>query len=190
VFAAVHNQNYFEIAVVFPILLDIVISIENGAAAHRMGTTNDPHLHRRNRRSRSHHPFHVNHGALVRRPHRSNLTMTNYMTFSLDECPLVINAHGVEAGLINGNAELEYSADGEWSIIDITLDAATRVIVNGKRTWPQVACPPVIAAIIDNRLNKEWYGRVCDAVNEQIASDHEDALEQRAEMRRDARMGL
>ena len=39
-------------------------------------------------------------------------------------------------------------------------------------------------AIIDQRLNKEWYGRVCDAVNEQIASDREDAADARADARR------
>jgi hypothetical protein len=113
----------------------------------------------------------------------------NTMIFNIDECPLVI-VDGVEAGLINGKAELEYSRDGEWMIIDITLDAATSTLVNGKRTWPQVACPPVIAAIIDARLNKEWHDRVQEAVREQLESDREDALEQRADARRDARMGL
>jgi hypothetical protein len=115
--------------------------------------------------------------------------MSNYMEFVFDELPLVIH-DGAEAGLVNGKAELEYDRDGQWMIVSITLDAATSVLVNGKRKWPQVECPPVIAAIIDERLNKEWYGRVCDAVREQLASDREDALEQRAEMRRDARMGL
>jgi hypothetical protein len=117
------------------------------------------------------------------------MNTVNSFTFPLDEIPLVIE-NGVEAGLVNGKAEIEYSPDGEWIIMEITLDGANHTVVNGKRVWPQVACPPVIAAIIDNRLNKEWYGRVCDAVLEQIASDRDDAAEQQADMRRDARMGL
>jgi hypothetical protein len=111
--------------------------------------------------------------------------MTEYMTFEIDELPLVINQHGVEAGLVNGKAELEYSRDGEWMIVSVTLDAATSVIVRGKRMWEQVECPPVIAAIIDQRLNKEWYDRVCDAVREQIEQDRVDAAEYRAEARRE-----
>ena len=35
------------------------------------------------------------------------------------------------------------------------------------------------------RLEKEWHDKVSDAVREQLASDREDAAEQRAEMRRD-----
>ena len=44
--------------------------------------------------------------------------------------------------------------------------------------------------MIGQRLEGEWFDRVQEAVREQLASDREDALEQRAEMRRDARMGL
>jgi len=115
--------------------------------------------------------------------------MSNTFTYTFDEIPLVI-ANGVEAGLVSGEAEIEYGPSGIWDIISITLQGFGARDANGKRTWPQVECPPVIAAIIDERLNKEWYGRVCDAVREQLASDREDAIEQRAEMRRDARMGL
>ena len=114
--------------------------------------------------------------------------MSNTFTYTLDEIPLVVN-DGLEAAFVNGEAEIEYSRDGEWMILGITLDANSTMI-DGKRKWIQTAAPPVIAAIIDERLNKEWFDRVQEAVREQLASDREDALEQRAEMRRDARMGL
>jgi hypothetical protein len=47
-----------------------------------------------------------------------------------------------------------------------------------------------IHSIIHDRLENEWHDRVQEAVREQLASDREDAAEQRADMRRDARMGL
>ena len=115
--------------------------------------------------------------------------MINTFTYTFDEIPLVI-VDGTEAGLVSGEAEIEYSRDGEWLIAGITLQGFGARDANGKRTWPQVECPPVIAAIIDQRLNKEWHDRVSDAVREQLASDREDALEQRADMRRDERMGF
>ena len=115
--------------------------------------------------------------------------MTRTFSYTFDEIPLVI-VDGTEAGLVSGEAEIEYSRDGEWLIAGITLQGFGARDANGKRTWPQVECPPVIAAIIDERLNKEWHDRVCDAVREQLASDREDAAEQRADMRRDERMGL
>jgi hypothetical protein len=110
------------------------------------------------------------------------------MVFDFQELPLVIE-RGIEAGLINGQAEIEYERDGEWMILNVTLEGYDRR-VDGKRIYPQIDAPPVVAAIIDNRLNKEWHTRVCDAVSEQLASDREDAAEARAEARRDERMGL
>ena len=117
--------------------------------------------------------------------------MSNTFTYTFDEIPLVIDANGVEAGLVSGEAEIEYSSDGQWCIETITLQGFGSRDANGKRTWPQIACPPVIAAIIDDRLNEEWYGRVCAAVREQIEQDRVDAAEYRAEARRDdRRMGF
>ena len=114
--------------------------------------------------------------------------MSNTFSWTFDEIPLVIDANGVEAGLVSGEAEIEYSRDGEWSIENITLQGFGTRDANGKRTWPQVECPPVIAAIIDQRLNKEWYGRVCDAVRVQLEQDRVDAREQQSDYRRDDRM--
>ena len=115
--------------------------------------------------------------------------MSKTFTFSFDELPLVI-LNGVQAGFVNGQAEIEYYRDGEYDIISITLEGEGKTGASGKREWPQVECPPVIAAVIDGRLNKEWSGQVHNAICEQLASDREDALEQRADMRRDERMGL
>jgi len=110
------------------------------------------------------------------------------MIFHFDELPLAV-ANGVEAGFVNGEAELEYESDGEWMIINITLEASG-VTVNGKRTYPQIDAPPDIAAIIDSYLNREWRARVCEAVSEQCDQDRIDAREQQADYRRDERMGL
>jgi len=116
--------------------------------------------------------------------------MSNTFSYTFDEIPLVI-ANGVEAALVSGEAEIEYSRDGEWCIETITLQGFGARDANGKRTWPQVDCPPVIAAMIDERLNKEWYTRVCDAVREQLEQDRVDAAEARYEARRDdRRMGF
>ena len=38
---------------------------------------------------------------------------------------------------------------------------------------------PVLDRLIRNRLETDWYDRVCDAVREQIAIDHEAAMEAR-----------
>ena len=114
--------------------------------------------------------------------------MVNTFTYTFDEIPLVI-VDGTEAGLVSGEAEIEYSRDGEWLIAGITLQGFGARDANGKRTWPQVECPPVIAAIIDERLNKEWHDRVCDAVQEKIAEDRTCAADNAADYRRDRMMG-
>jgi hypothetical protein len=111
------------------------------------------------------------------------------MIYRFDELPLVTSAAGVEAGFVSGEAELEYESDGEWMVINITLEGASR-LVNGKRVYPQVDAPAPVAAIIDKYLNNEWHARVCEAVSEQREQDRVDAREQQAEYRRDERMGL
>ena len=111
------------------------------------------------------------------------------MIFHFDELPLA-TVNGVEAGFVNGEAELEYERDGEWMIINITLEGSSTTGPNNKRFWPQVDAPAPVAAIIDSYLNREWRARVCEAVNEQREQDRIDAREQQAEYRRDERMGL
>jgi hypothetical protein len=114
--------------------------------------------------------------------------MTNTFTFSFDELPLVIS-NGIEAALINGMAEIEYGRD-DWAVGNITVEGFGERDAAGRRSWPQVEAPLPIVNIIRHRLENEWFGRVQDAVNEQLASDREDAAEQRADMRRDHLMEL
>lgn len=109
-------------------------------------------------------------------------------TYTFEEFPLAI-VGGIEAGLINGQAEIEYGRSGEWTVGVITLEGMGER-VNGVRQWPQIACPEPIADIIRKRLETEWCGRVDDAIDEQIERDHEDAVEQRADWRREHRMVL
>ena len=111
------------------------------------------------------------------------------MIFHFDELPLVIEK-GIEAGFVNGEAELEYECDGEWVVINITLEGASRPGPSGKRIYPQVDAPPVIAAIIEARLEKEWTYRVSEAVHEQIEEDRLAEIDNQADYRRDERMGL
>ena len=107
--------------------------------------------------------------------------------FSFEELPLVIT-NAVEAGLINGEAEIIYSRDGSFEVGKITLEGFGKRDENGKRQWPQVDAPEAIVSIIDSRLYGEWSGKVQDAVKEQLACDREDAAEARAEARRDDMM--
>ena len=81
--------------------------------------------------------------------------MINTFTYTFDEIPLVI-VDGTEAGLVSGEAEIEYSRDGEWLIAGITLQGSAPATPMASQDGTQVECPPVIAAIIDERLNKEY----------------------------------
>jgi hypothetical protein len=105
-------------------------------------------------------------------------------TYEFEELPLVI-AGGIEAGLINGQAQVDYSRDS-FEIGQITLEGFGQR-VNGKRQWPQVLAPDAIANIVRQRLDNEWYDKVYTAFVEQLASDREDAAEQRADHARDLR---
>jgi hypothetical protein len=110
----------------------------------------------------------------------------NTFTYEFDELPLVI-ANGVEAGFINGAAEIRYSRDGSWHTETITVEGFGER-VNGKRLWPQVPAPAELAGMIVRRLEKEWEGRVQDEVNYQIEEDRQCAADEYADMRRDERM--
>jgi hypothetical protein len=103
--------------------------------------------------------------------------------YDFDELPLVI-FNGIEAGFINGAAEIKYGPDGDWLIGDLTVEGFGER-VNGKRVWPQVPAPDELATLIVYRLWNEWRGKVQDAVNEQIAADLEAAADDYADMRRD-----
>jgi len=124
------------------------------------------------------------------------MTFVNTFTFTFEELPLVEEAYQdklIEAALINGCVEIQYDCAGNWEIdaSDISLDAYSGPRDHkGKQLRPYVAAPEPIASIILERLNGSWGRHVYNAVEEQIASDREDAAEQRADARRDERMGL
>ena len=120
--------------------------------------------------------------------------MSNIFSFEFEELPLVI-ANGIPAGLINGCAEIKYTRDGGWDIDSISIEGYQTLTdaerKAGKKPWIYVAAPDEIAIMIGGRLyDDEWSGKVQDAINEQLASDREDAAEVRADMRRDHMMGL
>jgi len=119
----------------------------------------------------------------------------NTFKFQFDnEMPLVVIDSNTTAGDVDGHAEIEYTQGGDWGIKAIYIECyrhrsfADRNI--GIDAWPIVEAPEPFNTMIRDRLENGWYARVQNAVNEQIASDREDAAEQRADMRRDERMGL
>jgi hypothetical protein len=134
------------------------------------------------------------------------MTFVNTFTFNFDDLPLVIE-NGFEACEVSGSAEIEYSRDGEWSIASIYFEDGRKRIKYSTDDYLAAAATgkfsPVyerkavaldrgtpIYSIIYDRLDNEWCEQVQEAVRNQLASDREDALEARADARRDARMGL
>lgn len=114
-------------------------------------------------------------------------------TFVFEELALV-TLPNIEAALINGQVEVEYTHDADWQLGDISVEGYRRLTQAerdaGKKPWVYVPAPPELAAMIAGRLQREWRDRVSAAVCEQIASDREEAAEMRAEMRMEERMGV
>lgn len=104
------------------------------------------------------------------------------------ELPLVI-APGIEAALINGRAEIEYSRDGSWSIKTIEVEGYRKLTIAereaGVKPWVYLPASEAIVGIISNRLERQWGDRVQDAVNNAIAEDREAAADDYADMKRD-----
>lgn len=93
--------------------------------------------------------------------------------YEFEELPLAI-VDGIEAGLVNGQAEIDYTSAGPgWVVRDVSLEGFGER-VNGKRQWPQVPAPEAIANVIRQRLNGEWYDKVYTAYSEQLSNDRED----------------
>ena len=119
--------------------------------------------------------------------------MSNIFSYEFEELPLVI-ANGIPAALINGCAEIQYDRNAEWQIESISVEGHQTLTPEeraaGKKPWVYIDAPPNLSQIIADRLESQWYGRVQDAINEQLSSDREDAAEYRAEARRDHMMGL
>lgn len=101
--------------------------------------------------------------------------------FCFDELPLAI-INGIEAALINGEAEIEYEADGYWTITDVVIDgyraATPEELKQGSRPFVSAKAPlpagPLYNTICD-RLEGEWRERVQDAVREQLGLESEAA---------------
>lgn len=119
--------------------------------------------------------------------------MSNILSFEFEELPLVIIG-GIEAGLINGCAEILYDRQGCWQVDSVSVEGHQSLTQQeraaGKRPWVYIGAPDALVSLIETRLCGEWSGKVQDAINEQLASDREDAAEVRADMRRDHMMGL
>ena len=119
--------------------------------------------------------------------------MSNVLSWDFEELPLVIH-NGIEAGLINGMAEIRYSRDGEWEIESVCVEGYVNITSEerkaGKRPWVYVPAPAELEVLITDRLEGEWRGKVSTAVYETLAGNRADAAEMRADMRRDARIGL
>jgi hypothetical protein len=121
------------------------------------------------------------------------LIMSNIFSYEFEELPLVIH-NGIEAAEINGCAEIRYNRDAEWHIESIAVEGRQPLTLEqraaGKKPWIYVKAPAELEHLVGERLEGEWYDKVCDAVREQLEFDREAALEERADMRRDERMGL
>jgi hypothetical protein len=119
--------------------------------------------------------------------------VSNILSYEFEELPIAI-VNGIEAGLINGMAEIVYSRNGDWAVKSVCLEGYLKLThaerMAGKKPWVYVKAPVELDEIIGSRLETEWAHKVTDAINEQLAADREDAAEQRAEMRRDEMMGL
>jgi hypothetical protein len=119
--------------------------------------------------------------------------MRNILSFEFEELPLVIT-NGIEAGLINGCAEVVYDRGGYWEINSISVEGHQKLTPDeraaGKRPWIYVAAPIELADMIALRLESEWSGKVQDAINEHMAEEREAAADMRYDMRRDEMMGL
>jgi hypothetical protein len=119
--------------------------------------------------------------------------VSNILSYEFEELPIAI-VNGIEAGLINGMAEIQYNRSGDWAVESVCLEGYLKLTyaerAAGKKPWIYVKAPAELAFIISDRLECEWAHKVADAINEQLAADREDAAEQRAKMRRDEMMGL
>jgi hypothetical protein len=119
--------------------------------------------------------------------------MSNILSFEFEELPIAI-VNGIEAGLVNGMAEIQYDRSGDWAVESVCLEGYVPLTLEqraaGKKPWVYVKAPSDLELTIISRLECEWADKVADAIHEQLASDREDAAEQRAEMRRDEMMGL
>jgi hypothetical protein len=125
--------------------------------------------------------------------------MRRTLLFRFEELPLLIEA-GFEAGAVDGQAEIAYHGDGEWSVAAIALDGARRLTHTPQDLHAAAACGRILPRFavkaialdegealflrIHHRLEHEWRAKVMAAVIEQIAADRDAAPDCRADQRR------
>jgi hypothetical protein len=120
--------------------------------------------------------------------------MSNTFSFSFEELPLLIEA-GFEAGLVDGEAEITYHRDGEWSVSAIYLNGARerskaereamREPTIFERKPVEVDAGTFLFNAILHRLEHEWVLRVQDALDEDRFEDRARAADDHADDRRD-----
>jgi hypothetical protein len=118
--------------------------------------------------------------------------MSNIHSYEFCDLPLVIH-NGIEAMLTNGLAEIEYSRDGSWDIAAVCIEGRHNLTAEeraaGKSPWIYINAPAEIERLIIERLEgSEEYGKIQNAILEQLASDREDAREAQYDARRDDAM--
>lgn len=109
--------------------------------------------------------------------------------YEFEELPLVV-APGIEAALINGCAEIEYTCSADWQIKSVAVEGYRHISQAerdaGQKPWVYIPASSALEFIILGRLNNEWAGKVRDAVSDQIEADHESAADVAADYRRDS----
>ena len=110
--------------------------------------------------------------------------MSNILSFEFEELPLEI-APGIEAALINGLADIEYTRDGEWWITSVSVEGHQKLTLAeraaGKKPWVYIPASTKLEDMICHRLENEWFDKVQDAIREHLADEYDN----RADMRRD-----
>ncbi len=112
--------------------------------------------------------------------------MASILTYEFEELPLVLE-NGIQAGLVDGEAEIAYGRDvWDFTIRSISLTAWSKA-GRMKKCMPLDEGNPLYNIIYD-RLEGHLNDSVQDAIREQLAEDRNEAAEMRAEARRDDRM--
>lgn len=119
--------------------------------------------------------------------------MPKTFDFPFSELPLLIE-NGVEAGLINGSAEISYFADGVWSVESVSLEGYRPTTSEERVKGTLFVRKPVTLAagtplhlIVVHRPRREWADQVAEAVNTQLEEDRASAPDNRADRRREGR---
>lgn len=110
--------------------------------------------------------------------------------WEFSELPLVVMP-GIEAAVINGMAEVEYTHGGDWQIKSVCVEGFRNLTMaeraKGIKPWVYIPASAALEHVILGRLDNEWRSKVSDAVAAQIEIDREAAADDAADYRREAR---